>query len=65
MYVKNSSDVSIPRKFFCSERLGKYLVRTHNLPMFGRENGKCVFIETPLFKEIYDSLPFYMKLSWI
>jgi len=61
MYVKNSGDVNA-KKAHCGKVAAKYF-SGNGLPVFGKEDGKTIFLNTKKFEVLYKIAPLWVKLG--
>lgn len=59
MFVRNSKSVDVD-KYFCGDALSNHL-QSIGIPLFGREDGRNVFVVTNSFKSALKTTPIYLK----
>ena len=62
MFIVNPSTLS--NTVIASKRLGEYLIKYHKIPVLSKNKDDYIFSDTPEFKKVYESLPWYVKMFY-
>ena len=69
MYVVNAEELELDNLYECGEKLADWLVKTKNIPLFGRgKNREYYFMKTEMLIDALNHVPLYISvfeiLSW-